>query len=90
MELRKLYYAEKILFETTGSYSNKLDVLLETLSAYAPNDCNKTAKNLSYQIETTSRTFLISCPSLPIVHICSFFIPMERLKKLQFFAYNDK
>ena len=30
-ELRKLYYAEKILFETTGPYSDKLDVLLERL-----------------------------------------------------------
>lgn len=68
-ELRKLYYAEKILFETTGSYSDKLDVLLETLSAYAPNDCNKTSKNLGYQIETTSRTFLISCPSADASHL---------------------
>ena len=68
-ELRKLYYAEKILFETTGSYSDKLDVLLETLSSYAPNDCNKTVKNLNYRIETTSRTFLISCPSADASHL---------------------
>ena len=46
-ELRKLYYAENILFETTGSYSEQPRLnLQETLAAYAPNDCNKTVKAL--------------------------------------------
>ena len=62
-ELRKLYYAENILFETTGSYSDSLTVLQETLAAYAPNDFNKTVKALDYTIETTSHSYLITCPS---------------------------
>ena len=49
-ELRKLYYAENILFETTGSYSDSLTVLQETLAAYAPNDFNKTVKALDYTL----------------------------------------
>ena len=68
-ELRKLYYAENILFETTGSYSSSLDELQKTLDAYAPNDWNKSVKDLGYTIETTSRTYLISCPSADRAHL---------------------
>lgn len=67
--LRKLYYAENILFETTGSYSSSLDELQKTLDAYAPNDWNKSVKDLGYTIETTSRTYLISCPSADRAHL---------------------
>ena len=68
-ELRKLYYAENILFETTGSYSDSLTVLQETLAAYAPNDFNKTVKALDYTIETTSHSYLITCPSADGAHL---------------------
>ena len=68
-ELRKLYYAENILFETTGSYSDSLTVLQETLAAYAPNDFNKTVKALDYTIETTSHSDLITCPSADGAHL---------------------
>lgn len=68
-ELRKLYYAENILYETTGSYSDSLSVLKETLAAYAPNDQNRTVRDLPYQIETTSRTYLLSCESADQKHL---------------------
>ncbi len=62
-ELRKLYYAQQILLDTTGCYSNDFATLLDTLKAYAPNDSNTSLAPLDYHIETTSHTFLISCLS---------------------------
>lgn len=62
-ELRKLYYAEQILLDTTGHYSDSLDVLLGALRTYATNEVNTCVKDLNYRIETTSHTFVLSCPS---------------------------
>ena len=63
-ELRKCYYAEQILLDTKGSFSNDLNELKETLKAYAPNEANVSLRgDLPITVETTSRTFLLSCPS---------------------------
>ena len=60
----KCYYAEQILLDTKGSFSNDLNELKETLKAYAPNEANVSLRgDLPITVETTSRTFLLSCPS---------------------------
>lgn len=51
-ELRKLYYAENILFETTGSYSDSLTVLQETLP-------------LTLQMTSTKPSKLLTTPLRP-------------------------
>ena len=48
---------------------SRLTVLQETLAAYAPNDFNKTVKALDYTIETTSHSYLITCPSADGAHL---------------------
>ena len=53
-----------ILLDTKGSFSNDLNELKETLKAYAPNEANVSLRgDLPITVETTSRTFLLSCPS---------------------------
>lgn len=44
--------------------ANDLNELKETLKAYAPNEANVSLRgDLPITVETTSRTFLLSCPS---------------------------
>ncbi len=62
-ELRKLYYAQQIFMDLNGHYSNCLAELTGILQEYAPTDANRRIKPLSYQIETTSHTFEMSCPA---------------------------
>jgi hypothetical protein len=62
-ELRKLYYAQQIFLDLNQHYSSHLTELTDILKTYAPNDSNRTVKQLPYLIETTSHTFEISCPS---------------------------
>lgn len=62
-ELRKLYYAQHIFLDVNGHFTDCLKELKDILTAYAPNDKNRTLKSLPYRIETTSRTFEISCPA---------------------------
>ncbi|MDF2870448.1 MAG: carbohydrate-binding family 9-like protein [Anaerocolumna sp.] len=62
-ELRKLYYAQNICLDLNGCYTTDLKTLTAILESYAPNHINRSVKPLPYQIETTSHTFEISCPS---------------------------
>lgn len=62
-ELRKLYYAQQIHRDLTGSYSGQLDVLNELLVKYAPISVNQTVLLSCCRLETTSHTFEVSCPS---------------------------
>lgn len=62
-ELRKLYYAQQIIQDLNGHYSNNLETLTNILETYAPNNMNRNVSPLPYRIETTSHTFEISCPS---------------------------
>ncbi len=62
-ELRKLYYAQSIQYEKTGTYTTCLDTLVQLLKEHAPSDANKSVADLPYKIETTSKTYVISCPS---------------------------
>lgn len=62
-ELRKLYYAQQAHWDETGSYSDCLDVLKETLARLSPCEANKTVQELPFQLSTTPHTFEITCPS---------------------------
>lgn len=62
-ELRKLYYAEKILRDTKGRYTGDLKELTDTLSAFAPNEKNVSVRPFPYKIEAAGHSFEISCPS---------------------------
>ncbi|MCI5647829.1 MAG: carbohydrate-binding family 9-like protein [Fusicatenibacter sp.] len=62
-ELRKLYYAEKILYDTKGHYTSDLKELTDLLGQYAPNEKNASVRDLPYRIETTTHSFELSCPS---------------------------
>ena len=82
-ELRKLYYAENILFETTGSYSDSLDrTYRRPLPLTLQMTSTKPSKLLDYTIETTSHYLPDHLPECRSEHIYSFCLPMERLKKL--------
>ena len=54
------------------------------LDAYAPNDWNKSVKDLGYTIETTSRTYLISCPSADRAHLLLLYSNGKVEKNLHF------
>ena len=62
-ELRKLYYAQQIYLDLHKRYSDRLEELADILRAYAPSDENRAIQTLPYRIETTSHTFVISCPA---------------------------
>lgn len=62
-ELRKLYYAQQIHLDLHGCYCDQLGKLKDILQAYAPSEENRSLQALPYVIETTSSTFVISCPA---------------------------
>ena len=62
-DLRKLYYAEQAYLDINGTYTDSLEALEAILKEYSPCEENKTVRPLSYQLETTTHTFEISCPS---------------------------
>ena len=67
-----IYVKENISFSIVLKDNQKeadIKKMQKTLDAYAPNDWNKSVKDLGYNIETTSRTYLISCPSADRAHL---------------------
>ena len=60
-EFRKLYYAQNILFDQTGKYTNNLDELKAILAENAPNEYNRSIKDLDYCVECTTSAYEISC-----------------------------
>ena len=59
-----------ILLDTKGSFSNDLNELKETLKNFAPNEANTSLReDLPITVETTSRTFLLSCPAANDNHV---------------------
>lgn len=79
-ELRKLYYAEQIYLDLNGHYTSSLSDLENILKAYSPCEENKNVRRLSYQIETTSHSFEISCPSSEIGHKLAIFSDGKTIK----------
>lgn len=67
-ELRKLYYAQQICWDINNRYSKDVTELTSILEKYAPNDKNRTLKQLGYHIETTSHSFEVSCMSSDGTH----------------------
>lgn len=67
-ELRKLYYAQQICWDINNRYSKDVTELTSILEKYAPNDKNRTLKQLDYHIEATTHSFEVSCMSSDGTH----------------------
>lgn len=60
-ELRKVYYAQQIYRDLSGSYCADPEALAKTLRDHAPNELNAGWDAPGLRIETTSHSFELSC-----------------------------
>ncbi|MCD8104951.1 MAG: carbohydrate-binding family 9-like protein [Lachnospiraceae bacterium] len=62
-ELRKLYYAQQAVLDETGSFTDDLDQLRDTLRRISPCLENAQVSPAPFQVSTTPHSFEVSCPS---------------------------